>query len=183
MHAHIRKHRQIGYKESFIQCLKAFLCFIPLQVLTLACFFSCCEVVNMQSDYFIFTKAKCDCTLSAHWPFHTALRTIWEWALWSCQHKLPFVLPALSGRGSSVRKWYKQQAVIIWEHGWMVSPGHAPAVWLVLFHLSRCHSSAMCFLSPALTLLSGLCIFNNPMQILLLPALRHFVTFLLFVVQ
>lgn len=102
MHAHIRKHRQIGYKEPFIQRLKAFLCFIPLQVLTLACFFPCCKVVNVQSDYFIFTKAKCDCSLSAHWPFHTALCSIWEWALLSCQHKLPFVLPALSGTAAAL---------------------------------------------------------------------------------
>lgn len=54
MHAHIRKHKQIDYKEPFIQRLKAFLCFLSLQVLTLACFFLCCEVVNALSDFFLF---------------------------------------------------------------------------------------------------------------------------------
>lgn len=97
--------------------------------------------------FFIFTKAKCDCSLSAHWPFHIALLAIWKRALLNYQHKLPFVLPMLSGMVSGVRKWYQRKGMIILEDGWIVHhwpcPGCLPCP--VPPRLSSYHSHVFSF--------------------------------------
>lgn len=105
---------------------ESFPLFFALLVLALVPSFPCCEVVNTQSDIFVFAKARCGCSFSTHWPFHVAFLSIWKRALLICQHKLPFVLPILSGMVSGVRKWYQWKGVIILEYGWIVHPWSCP---------------------------------------------------------